>query len=232
MWFISSIISWLGSISDYFYDAYREVIDWVWPFYYLAYPLYYLYIGFYNLANYFGYFGDWVNDVAAKAANILSLTQIYSYFSYYFDAALNAWDWVVNAFGNVWTIVDDWWSSVRYTVLAWVEEAKSYAAALVDNVSYRLSSLQSAWDNFKGMIPSISEIIAWFANWWAKILANIISWGALPGSVISTLIDSKIRDWFPFYDDLAALWGDIVLFFTDPLQWLYDRAEEFFDRFW
>lgn len=232
MFIIDWIVDALSMASDYFYSIYAEIYYWIYPFNQVA-PYFYWVSSFFNtLAWYFSYFGNWLDGIAAKVANILSYNNIYSYFKTYFDYAVDAWNWVYYAWNNVTNIIDSWWSSTQYIVKTWIDNAIQGIQDFGAQLEIWLGNLQVAWDNFKSMIPSISEIISWFSNWWGKILANIISWGALTSNEINTLIDSKLQDWLPFYDELANLIGDIKLFFADPLQWLYDRAEEFFDRFW
>lgn len=232
MYFLEGIIDRLNNISSFFYSVYLDIFYWISPFDRVA-PLFYqLSLLFNTLAWDFYNFNQWANMVADKVANLLTYSNIYSYFSSYFDYAVNAWNWVYNAWSNVVGIIDTWWSSVQYTVQVWIDEAKAWAGVQIDTLENTIASVLAWWNEFQPTIPTINEILAWFADWWGRTLANIISWGALTGTQISGLFDSKIRDWFPFYDDLAALLEDIKLFFVDPLQWLYDRAEEFFERFW
>ena len=174
----------------------------------------------------------WYDDVTAKIVNVLSLDQILAYFQTWISYATDAWSWVVNAWSNVTSIIDNWWSSAQYTVLAWIEEAKQWAltqiATLEDTVSYVIAW----WNEFYPKIPTIDEILAWFSDWWAKILAPLTSWWNEKLLEVRSLIESEIRDWLPFYDELTTLWGDIKLFFADPLQWAYDKLDEWFERFW
>lgn len=232
MWFINNIVTYCNSISDYFYSIYVEVLGWIYPFWYIARFFYYLCDLFNNLAWAFYSFSQWADDVNSKVTNILTYANIRSYFDNFFFWAFEAWSWTSNAWTIVVSIINSWWGSVGYTVRVWIEDAKQWAGAQIDSLVGTINYILAWWNEFQPKIPSIDEILSWFTDWWGKILASIISWGALTGIQISTLIDSKIRDWLPFYDELAGLWGDIKLFFTDPLQWAYDRAEEFMDRFW
>lgn len=232
MWFLDQIVSWLGSARDSLYSAYLEVRGWIWPFHHLSTPLYNIYTAFYYLTIYFSYFNDWVEDTATKLTTILSYANITSYFSYYFDAATNAWTWVVNAVSNVTSIINSWWSSAQYTVLAWIDNAKYWLQTQINSLNVWVSNLQASINELLALIPSMSEIIAWFSNWWSLILAQIISWGGLPAALIQDLINSTLRLWFPFYDELASLWNNIRDFFADPLGWIYNKLEEFFERFW
>lgn len=232
MWFLDNIVIWLDNIRGHFLDAYFEVSGWVFPFYYLATPIYWLYWSFYQLTFYFSHFNVWVDDTVTKLRTILSIESITSYFSTWINYATSAWKWVSNSFAEVNAIVLTWWSTARLEVQCWIADARLWLQLRLDDFTHLVSDVLSWWDDFKDMIPSISEILLWFADWWAKILSPLTSWWNERLLDIRNLMQSELRDWFPFYDELAGLWNDIKLFFTDPLEWLYDRAEEFFDRFW
>ncbi|MBA7573636.1 hypothetical protein ES708_15434 [subsurface metagenome] len=228
MWFLDQIIYRLNTIKEWFLEAYLEVNGWIAPFRYLATPLWYIYYAFIYLVSSFRDFNTWVSDAAAKLLTILSYSNIASYFKTFFDAATNAWSWVVNAWGNVTGIVNIWWSSTQQVVLSWINDAVTFLLSLIGNLQTWLGTLQEAWDAFKGMIPSISEILAWFSNWWAWILARILAWGGLPARLIQDLIDSTLLAWFPFYNTLAEIWSAIVEFFADPLEFLWARFTDWF----
>lgn len=232
MWFLDRIVSWLNTIKEWLFSAYLEVNSWVYPFNQLATPLWNIYTAFIYLTAYFSFFNAWVNDTAIKLTTILSFTNIASHFSYYFNVAAHAWNWIVNAWGNVTPIISSWWSYTSATVQSWIDSAKQLLLLLIGELELWLIALQAAWDTFKSMIPSISEILSWFTDWWGWILARIIEWGGLPASLIQGMINSTLSDWFPWYDELASLWSNIRDFFTDPLQWVYDKLDEFFERFW
>lgn len=232
MWFLSSIVGWLDNVSEYFYDAYLEVRGWIYPFSYLSIPLYYLYRAFNELAYYFGEFNGWLSWAADRIDSILDTWDIQSLLRDTIDAAINAWDWVVNAFRNVWVIVDEWWFATQGVVLAWVAEAKEYSKSLVDMLGQSLARLQYQWDNFKPQLPTITEIISWFSNWWGNIQANLETWWTQKTLEIQSLIDSA----FILRSDFWLGWQEqreaIMEFISDPLQWLYNRIDEFAERFW
>jgi len=123
------------------------------------------------------------------------------------------------------TIVRDWiltlWADIEAWSLTQLNNAKTAILAIITDLE---AWTTTEFNNIKEMIGAALP--------WDDILALIISWGAIPGASVQDLIDSTLRSWFPFYDDLVELWGGIVEFFTDPWQWLYDRAEDLFDRFW
>ncbi len=228
MWFISNIVTWLNSISDYFWDAYQEVRGWVWPLELLGPPLYYLYRGFSFLAIFFGYFDDWAMDVADKLVGIVDLSQIQSYFGYYFEAALNAWDWVSNASWNIWELIDAWWSSVQYTVRGWIDEALYITSTQIEAVRITLTQIEAAWADFKGRIPSIDEVIAWWSDWGGNVAMAIATWWAGTLLEVQGLIDSAFierQSWWAGWSDFR---DQVALFFSDPLEFLLAKFTDWF----
>lgn len=210
MAWLDGIFSLIWAVSDIFLDAYFTVRDWWAPFNLLQYPLLYLHQVFWSLLTPIARFHDWAMGVEARVQSIISAADIWSILATPIKWATDSWNWVINAFSNVYFIVGVWWNTAGQTVLAWVSEAKSFAQSLVNNVITWLGNLQTSWDNF-----------------WTEIFPTLATWTG-----VSTLIESAIKSWFPFYDDLVALWGSIAEFFADPQQYVYNKLDEFFERFW
>lgn len=232
MFFLNWIVSRLSDASSFFYRIYLEAYYWIYPFNQIA-PFFYSVSSlFASLAWDFYYFNQWVDDVASKVANILTYSNIYSHFKSYFDYAVIAWSWVYNAWSNVTGIINTWWSTTKLTVQSWIDTAVSGAQGLVGQLETWLGNLQAAWDNFKGRIPSIDEILSWFTNWWGKILANIISWGALTGLEIQALINTATKEILTPIQPLIDLKDSIIEFFVDPEDWLYKVVDRIIERFW
>ncbi len=232
MSFMTWIVNWLDYIGDFFYELYLDC-------YYAGFPLdildtwFYAISGyFYNLAQNFYYFNEWVDDTAAKVVNILSYDNIYSHFKGFFDAAINAWDWVVDSFWNVWDIADDWWSSKRSTVQGWIAIAvegldnlkvawSNFWNITLPELLSNLNSLRAEWDNFwTQTFPTLINI-SWLTTWWDSKLADIQS-----------LMDSAFLLRSSFWEGWQDWRDKVTEFITDPEQWFYDRLEEIFERFW
>ena len=210
MSWMNSIISWLKDIESSFYDAYLEVYYWIYPFWLLAYPLLYISRGFGWLAYYFSFLNNWLVWAADEIDKILSTTDIWSYFKWWFNAAENAWSWVYDAVKNVKAIIESWWSSKYQDILALIEGAKGWSKALIDSVASQLSSLTTRWDSFT-----------------SSILPNLADWTG-----VEELIATATSDLLPLIEGWQEFKEAIVSFFSDPLQWLYNRLDEFFERFW
>lgn len=228
MWFLNYIIQWLDSATGYFYDAYQEVIGWVWPFYLLYLPLYYLYRAFYYITYYFGQFNEWLAWAASRIDAILSTWDIWSYFQTWFDYGIDAWTWVVNAVWNVWNIVEDWWSSAKYLVLSWIDTAKYWLQVSIDAVSAGLTQLKANLQWFFDHLLTFDEIIQWWKNWLGRVLAAMLTWGFIRALDIVGLIATAFIE----RDDFWAGWqewrGMVAAFFDDPLEFLWELATDWF----
>jgi len=207
----------IDRIASFFFDlallcgsAYNEVSGWITPFNYLATPFYYFANFFNGISLELISFGAWVQALWDKAATILSEWDIWNILATPIEWATDAWNWVVDAVSNVWQIVADWWLTVIDTVRGWIDVATQTWNDLLDNVRDTANSVKAAWDNF-----------------WTTILPSLIGVGEA-----ESLIQSKLREWFPFYNSLALLWQDIEEFFADPLEWIYSKLEEFVERYW
>lgn len=228
MSFMDSIISWLKSIEDYFYDAYLEVYDWVYPGWLLSYPLLSASRGFGWLAYYFSQLNEWLVWAQDEIERIISYEAIQSYFQSWFDAGLDAWNWVRDSYGNVWDIADDWWSSKSATVQSWIATATE-----------GLQTLQTSWGNFWDITfpqwkSQVERVTSEWEDFVTQKLPSLISsydlttwWDSRLGD-IQDLIDSA----FAIRDDFWQGWQDwrdeIAEFFTDPLEFLLARFTNWF----
>lgn len=95
-----------------------------------------------------------------------------------------------------------------------------------DPVTY----LRYKWNFF--ILPWAIENIPFFStlyHWFLDFSDAIDLFFQDPGKFILETIDldgvilSWLKTWFPFYDDLVKIWGDMLEFFTDPWEWLLGR---------
>lgn len=115
-----------------------------------------------------------------------------------------------NAIRNIPDKIDQWWSGTKHTVMDWIEMAGNSLLGLIANIGRVIDALESEWNYF-----------------WRYTLPDL-----LPKWEIEALIRSALAEWA----DLFNFWGDssrkVIEFFTDPLQWLYNKIDEWFERFW
>ena len=207
---IQWVISTIMVIAGWFYWLYVNI-----PFY--ADPLGILRNGclwvsdsFIDLAHYFAQFGLWVSYAQDWISKILSWDYILSLIMPYIQWGINAWDWVKAAWGNVWSEIEIWWGYAKDTVLGWIDVAKQWALDLINQANTWIGSLQSAWSEFT-----------------TTILPNLANWTGIAG-----LIESYLRDWFPWYETLVSIKDEMFEFFADPIDYVYNKLDEFFERWW
>lgn len=228
MRFLDWIIEELEDIADFFYDAYQEVKDWVYPFYYLKYPLYGIYGRFRWLADWFEDFNDWADDVAYEISHMITSWDIFTLLETWLDWAEDAWYWVRYAFKNVTDIVTDWWTGILPYVLDYIDSAVGGLADLAtiwDNfwtVTWpewisSFDSLKAEWDNFWTVTFPTLVSFAWLTTWWTSTMGDVLD-----------LIDSA----FTLRESLWTGWQEIrdqvLEFFNDPLEWLQVRFTDWF----
>ena len=228
MGFMSSIINVLNSVSGWFYQIYLDIYGWVYPFWLVAGFFYQLCLLFNKMAWAFYDFSSWVSDVQGKVAKILSQADILSLLRTWLSYAENAWSWVVNAWQNVTAIINTWWSSTSQVVRVWVNEAKQYAASLAMTANTWLASLQSAWDNFKGKIPAIDQVISWWGNWSGNVLTFVNTWWNTRLLDIQELINSAFIARQSFWEGWQDWRGKVTEFFTDPVEFIWQRFADWF----
>ena len=230
--FMNSIISWLKNTEWYFYEAYLEVLTWLPPLNYLSDPLLRISRAFGWFAYYFSEFNVWLVRTSDQVAEFLTESDIYNAFKNQFDRAVDAWNWVKDAWTNITNIVNEWWLGTTITVQGWIDIARQALQSQVDSLTSQLASLQSDIDSFIEMIPSLTDIVSWFSDWWNSILTRIVAWGALTATQIDSLIDSWFRSYQPFWEGWQEWRDKVIEFFTDPEDWLYKALDRIVERFW
>lgn len=228
MLFIDTIFSYVWDVSDYFWNAYQETKDWVWPFNLLQYPLYSLYGAFWHLGTPIAQLGAWCDDVASKIAKVLSQADILSLVGKWLTYAEDAWNWVKNAATNVSGIIGTWWGTTSLTVKAWIAAANEYTRSLIASVTASVVTLQASWDSFKGKIPSIDQVITWWGNFTGNILLVVNTWWSGALKDVQALIDSA----FTTREGLWAGWQDwrdrVAEFFMNPVEFVWAKFTDWF----
>lgn len=224
----TGIVSALNSVSSWFYNLYRDVYYYPVIGQVLATGFYWLAELFSTLAWGFSSFFTSFNELWAKAANILSWSSIWSYILIYVPNLTQIRDWFYYWWTNVTSAVSSWWSATQVTVLAWVQDAKNFASSLVAGVSSVVTQLQSAWDNFKGLIPTLDEIRLWWGNWTGNVLAAIDTWWTGKLVDIQGLINSAFLARQSFWAGWQEIRTSVLTFFQDPVEFIWQRFADWF----
>ena len=210
MSFINYIIEELEDAQDWFYEAYLEVRDWISPFNLLEYPLYGLYGVFMWLVQDFEDFRDWLEWANDLISDILSWSNIRSLIRGWLDGVEDALDWFKSWTTWVGQYIADWWSGILPYILDYVDSAVE-----------GLVNLKATWENFWNNIFPTLLTFDWLNTWWQSRLLEI-----------DALISSWLASFSPFWEGWQEVRDEVTSFFADPLQWFYDRLDDFFERFW
>lgn len=232
MSFLSAIINILNDVSDWFYEIYLECFYGAWPISALAHLFLKMCYLFNDLAWGFSDFGSWVRDISSKIAQVLNWNTIWSSILSYVPNLIQIRDWFYSWVNNVLGLVDNWWSSVRWTVQGWIDTAVSGFRDLINQLEGSFTVVLEAWDSFKGKIPTLEEVAAWFGNWTGEVFSAIDDWWSGTIGDVQALISSALIEYEPFWAGWQDWRDQVVEFFTDPLQWLYNKLDEWFERFW
>lgn len=226
--FINWIVQSLNDASDFFYALYREVYGWVSPFWHAADIFYQLYLIFNDLAWSFYDFGQWVDYATDQLGDILSWSNIRTLILSWLPDIEDVVDWWNRWRTWVTEALNDWWQATKDTVIGWISYATGWLSDWIDSLESALITLKAAWDEWSYKIPSFDMVWRWFTDWQSKVLAHIITWGALPATGINSLIDSWFKAYTPFWAGWQDVKDNVFAFFASPLDWLLDRFTDWF----
>lgn len=232
MSFMNWIIEELEDIADFFYDAYQEVKDWLPPFDLLKYPLYGIYGRFRWLAEWFTDFRDWLDWASDWIDEILSWSNIRSMIRSWLYGIENALDWFLSWTTWVGQYITDWWSGILPYILTYIDNAVEGLTDLIAAWDYfwtvtfpswtsKLDDLRASWSNFWTITFPTLVNFTWLGIWWNSRLLEI-----------DALISSWLTSFTPFWEGWQEIRTEVTDFFADPLQWMYSKLDEFFERFW
>ena len=232
MSFLNWIVEDLNSASDFFYDIYLEVQDWIWPLWLAAEFFYSLSRVFNWLAWDFSEFAGWVYDTAGRLGDILSWGNIRSLIRGWLpdlEGVVDWWSWWWVWVGQE---IDAWWSGTGTMVQGWIAAAIAELEGAWEDWLYfwnitwpawlaQFETLRASWDNFWAVTLPTLVTFTWLSTWWTSTMGEV-----------QDLIDSA----FTVRDSLWSGWQElrdqVVEFFTDPWAWLYNRFDDFIERFW
>lgn len=160
-----------------------------------------------------------------------------------YNRAIDAWNKAVEVWSDlisrlnrelapVWSWIDtwgsrirDWWSGVSSQVLAWVDQAKRYAADLVGDLRKLLNTLDTAWENFRrDTLPRLLDA-AWVTSFFGRGISSIADWWATKAPWVRDTVETSIK---PVRDEVNKRMSIFELakqLLTDPLDWKDHFAE-------
>lgn len=182
-----------------------------------------------------GYLYDaswWYEGTTTAIGQILSWETLKNLIQSWLAGIEDAISWIQDWWGWVGQRIDYWWQSELQTVRDWIAAA-----------TQGFDQLKAAWDNFTRV--TLRDIFDQFellrANWnqfWAVTFPSLVSFTWLSTWWNSRLQDvqSLIDSAFTIREDIWTGWQElrdqVVDFFADPWAWLYERLDDFIERFW
>lgn len=229
---VTAIVGFFNKGSTLFYNIYLEVLGWVWPFWLIADFFYALAVVFNNLAWAFYQFNEWVVYVSDRVTTLINWVDIDVWFASWAQKITEAYNWVSQAWWNVTGIIDDWWSVVGAEIQSIIDSAVNVMQQLISQVDSELTSLinSTAW-TLQQLIRQVEIPLRSLQASWSNF-----TFYTLPNLATLTNVDALIDTWFKNFSTFWEGWQDwrdsVAEFFADPLQWLYTKMDEFFERFW
>jgi len=232
MRFIDTIFSHVWDISQWFLMLYQDSSDIPGVGWLLSPVFFALHKSFWNMLDPIAHFYSWAYAVNEAINEVITSSTIFDLLRTWINYAEDAWFWIQNSGTMITNIIESWWTGVAGDILAWIDLANYNVRSLIGQVEASLGDLRSSWDNF------------WTITWPAHVadLANIrSSWDSFSSSILpdlatwagsQALIETTLRAWFPFYDELVGYWSGIRDLFTDPEDYLVRKLESMLERFW
>jgi len=228
MYFIVWLIESLMLAEEWFYDAYLEVRDWVWPFYLLKYPLYGLYESFYWLVESWYLFYQWLLWLEEYIEDILSWSYIRSLIRSWLYGIEEALDWFQNWGYWVGRYINSWWEATLDSV-----------QEMIDAASQNIDDLIVTWDNFWNVTwpKLLDELVLLQANWtqfWSVTFPTLVSfdwlsiWWQSRLLEIQALINTALLELSGTLEGWQEIRDSVFEFFNDPWAWLEERFTNWF----
>ena len=123
------------------------------------------------------------------------------------------WSDFLREISQVWDIIQTWWSDLGdwwSTKVTWIRDlidaAQDWLRSLIDDIRSGLDQLGVWWDNFtRDILPSLATRFD-----------------------ITQAISAFMEQWKDLFEGWEAFKNSIVDFFSDPLEWLWDRFTDWF----
>ena len=210
MWIILDI----RRIVQYLYQAFADMALWCWahdpPFGSIGSFFAEIYDHLTDLHYGLYLFAEEYESLWDAIVSILTESDIFTLLQQWLNYAEIAFTWVTNAPANILASVTEWWQSILPYILTYI-----------DNAVEGFTELKAAWDTF--WISTLPNLVSfdWLGIWWNDKLLDVQS-----------LIDTAILNLNVLLEGWQEVREAVLEFFNDPYGWIYDRLDEFFERFW
>ncbi len=175
-----------------------------------------------------------VNDVKSWARTeinnaVENITQVVTnIYDYSRTIVNNITEYVTHVYNNVYDYSQTIINNVTEYVTNVYNNVYDYTQTIINNITENVSNfITNINDYTQTTINNITEFVTEVIDW-GKVTLFLDDWWNNITLDLEDLIDSTLKLWFPFYDDLVELWNSIAEFFCDPLDWLKDRIEVWF----
>lgn len=228
MWITTWLASFFATIAAWFLNIYRETWGWIWPFNYLSIPFYY--VGSYCdlISTSFLDLGTWLVDLFNRAWSTVTAWEVWDMMSVVTGYAYNSWNWILNAWSNVYYIVNVWWSTVSSTVQGWIAVAvQGLAGLLVAWDSFQAET----WPQWTALIALIGSRLDYFFTVTLPgllSLETLAAWWAGQLLAITDLIDSSFNIRADFWQGWQDMRENVVSFFQDPVEAIWTLFADWF----
>ena len=206
MSWLGTLLSWWASFSNTAALWAYYSTGWVWPLNQLQ--------GFFSSLSsitngLYGAFFDfyyWVLGLENRISEIFTWRSIIDSLQYALNGLQSLIAWFNNWWGNVFNVVDYYWSVVSSQVHDWISTA-----------TQGLSGMLSAWNNFVTVILPGLFNLQYAESWWQSKLVGL-------GDLINSAFVARADLWSGW----TTFRQQVSDFFTDPLEWLWTRFMDWF----
>lgn len=225
---MNAIISSLNSVASFFYELYLEVLSWPYPLWKGSDLFYQLHRRFNSLAWAAVDLREWIDFASDRLEAVLSWGNLRGLIRGWLPGIERVVSWWEGWRSAVWRELEDWWSATRRTAQGWIEAGDQGLRSLIEDARAWLAGLQATADTFLSMLPTLSELGAWFRDWRGQFLATLGSWWVGAVRDVQGLIDSAFVSREPFWAGWQDVRGGIFEFVGDPWEWLEEKFAGWF----
>lgn len=225
---MSGVVSSLNSVASFFYELYLEVLSWPYPLWKGSALFYQLHRRFNSLAWAAVDLREWLDFASDRLQEVLSWSNLRGLIRGWLPDLERTVSWWRGWSSAVEREIASWWSSARSTVRGWIEAGEQGLRSLIEGSRAWLAGLQSTADRFLSMLPTLSELGAWFRDWPGQVLATVGAWWTGAVRDVQGLIDSAFVSRDPFWAGWQDVRSGIVTFVSDPWEWLLERFTDWF----